>query len=84
MNPGERVFLVWIMYFVIVGSIMAQTTQATKNPTDITRDIASEHFFDIFNGTSSVFYSKKFLVGMDLFGSIVFFAISPFSFVYLF
>ncbi len=43
-----------------------------------------EHIFDVFSGKSSLFYSYSLAGGMDMFGSLVYCLISPFTFIYLF
>lgn len=41
-----------------------------------------EHFFDVFEGKSSLFYTYSLAGGMDMFGSLVYCAVSPFTFIY--
>ncbi len=43
-----------------------------------------EHLFDVFSGKSSLFYTYSLAGGMDMFGSLVYCLISPFTFIYLF
>ncbi len=41
-----------------------------------------EHFFDVFNGRSTLFYSHAIVGGMDVTGSWMYFIFSPFSFLF--
>ena len=41
-----------------------------------------EHFFDVFNGRSTLFYSHAIVGGMDVTGSLMYFIFSPFSFLF--
>ena len=42
-----------------------------------------EHLFDVFEGKSALFYSYSIAGGADVFGSLVYFFVSPFSFLFL-
>ncbi|MBQ3020197.1 MAG: YfhO family protein [Clostridia bacterium] len=42
-----------------------------------------EHFFDVFNGESSLSYTYSVMGGLDVTGSILYFFISPFHFLFL-
>lgn len=42
-----------------------------------------EHLFDVLDGKSSLFYSYAIAGGADVFGSLAYFFISPFSFLFL-
>lgn len=42
-----------------------------------------EHFFDVLSGHSSLFYTFSISGGTDVFGTFAYFAVSPFSFIYL-
>lgn len=42
-----------------------------------------EHFFDVFNGKSSLFYTFAIAGGADVFGTLAFCCLSPFTFVFL-
>lgn len=42
-----------------------------------------EHLFDVFEGKSSLFYSYAIAGGADVFGTFLYFFISPFSFLFL-
>ena len=42
-----------------------------------------EHLFDVFDGKSSLFYSYAIAGGADVFGSLMYFFISPFSIFFL-
>lgn len=42
-----------------------------------------EHFFDVIDGKSSLFYSFSIAGGADVFGTLVYCCISPFTFVFL-
>ena len=42
-----------------------------------------EHFFDVINGRSSLFYSYAIAGGADVLGSLLYCFVSPFSFVFL-
>ena len=42
-----------------------------------------EHLFDVINGKSSLFYSYAIAGGADVFGTLMYFIISPFSFLFL-
>ena len=43
----------------------------------------AEHLFDVFEGRSSLFYSFSVAYGADLFGSLAYCLISPFTFIFL-
>ncbi len=42
-----------------------------------------EHLFDVFEGKSSLFYSYAIAGGTDVFGTFLYFFVSPFSFLFL-
>lgn len=42
-----------------------------------------EHFFDVFNGKSSMLYSTAIAGGADVFGTMAYCLISPFTFIFL-
>lgn len=42
-----------------------------------------EHLFDVFEGKSSLFYSYAIAGGADVFGTFLYFFVSPFSFLFL-
>ncbi|MBP5177479.1 MAG: YfhO family protein [Clostridia bacterium] len=42
-----------------------------------------EHFFDVFDGKSSLFYSTAVIGGADVFGTLAYCAVSPFTFLFL-
>lgn len=42
-----------------------------------------EHFYDVFDGKSSLTYSTAIMGGADVFGTLAYCAISPFTFVFL-
>ncbi|MBR3864223.1 MAG: YfhO family protein [Clostridia bacterium] len=42
-----------------------------------------EHFYDVFEGRSSLFYSYAAAGGVDLFGSLAYCCVSPFTFIFL-
>ncbi|MCD7729801.1 MAG: YfhO family protein [Clostridia bacterium] len=42
----------------------------------------AEHFFDVFSGQTSIFYSWRLAGGMDVFGTVAYCLISPFSFLF--
>ena len=42
-----------------------------------------EHFFDVFRGKSTLTYTYALAGGMDVVGSILYFFVSPFSFIFL-
>ncbi len=42
-----------------------------------------EHFYDVFSGKSSLFYTFAIAGGADVFGTLAFCALSPFTFVFL-
>ncbi len=42
-----------------------------------------EHFYDVFEGRSSLFYSFAAAGGVDLFGSLAYCCVSPFTFIFL-
>lgn len=60
-------------------------SQTYMSSYDLNAQIAPllEHFFDVFSGKSSLFYSYSLAGGMDMFGSLVYCAVSPFTFIYL-
>lgn len=43
-----------------------------------------EHFYDVIDGKSSLFYSPAIAGGADVFGTLAYCAVSPFTFVFLF
>ena len=43
-----------------------------------------EHFFDVIDGKSSLFYSYAIAGGADVFGTLAYCCISPFTFLFLF
>ena len=43
-----------------------------------------EHLFDVIDGKSSLFYTRSLAGGMDMFGSLAYCLISPFTFIFLF
>ncbi len=42
-----------------------------------------EHFYDVFNGKSSLFYSTAIMGGADVFGTLAYCCVSPFTFLFL-
>ena len=42
-----------------------------------------EHFYDVFEGRSSLFYSTSVIGGADVFGTLAYCAVSPFTFLFL-
>jgi len=42
-----------------------------------------EHFFDVIEGRSSLFYSTSIIGGADVFGTLAYCAVSPFTFLFL-
>lgn len=42
-----------------------------------------EHFYDVFEGKSSLFYSTAIMGGADVFGTLAYCAVSPFTFIFL-
>lgn len=60
-------------------------SQTYMSAYDLNAQIAPllEHFFDVFSGKSSLFYTYSLAGGMDMFGSLVYCAVSPFTFIYL-
>lgn len=43
-----------------------------------------EHFYDVIDGKSSLFYSPAIAGGADVFGTLAYCAVSPFTFIFLF
>ena len=43
-----------------------------------------EHFYDVIDGKSSLFYSYAIAGGADVFGTLAYCCISPFTFLFLF
>ncbi len=42
-----------------------------------------EHFYDVFSGKSSLFYSTAIMGGADVFGTLAYCCVSPFTFLFL-
>ena len=43
-----------------------------------------EHFYDVLSGKSNLFYSPAIAGGADVFGTLAYCAVSPFTFIFLF
>ena len=59
--------------------------KATMSSYDMLAQVAPyiEHFFDVIDGKSSLFYSYSIAGGADVFGTLAYCCVSPFTFVFL-
>lgn len=59
--------------------------RATMSSYDMSAQVAPfiEHFYDVFNGKSSLFYSYAIAGGADVFGTLAYCCVSPFTFLFL-
>ena len=60
--------------------------KATVSSYDMSAQIAPfiEHFFDVIEGRASLFYSYAIAGGADVFGTLAYCCVSPFTFIFLF
>lgn len=72
------------LFFVFVAKIYPFGERSIASY-DLSAQIAPfiEHFFDVFKGRSTLFYSNALGGGADMFGSLVYFVVSPFSPLFL-
>ena len=72
------------LFFVVVAKIYPFGERSIASY-DLSAQIAPfiEHFFDVFKGRSTLFYSNALGCGADMFGSLVYFVVSPFSPLFL-
>lgn len=80
---GGFVLAVYLFY-VIVAEIYPFGDKSVAS-FDLSAQICPfvEHLFDVMNGRSTLFYSNALGGGADVFGSLAYFIISPFSFLFL-
>ena len=73
------------VYCLYAYGIYPFGTQYTVASYDLSAQICPfiEHLFDVIDGKSSLFYSYAIAGGADVFGTFMYFFISPFSFLFL-
>lgn len=83
---GTATFIAGLFFFALFLLSVYPFSQTYMSAYDLNAQIAPllEHFFDVFSGKSSLFYTYSLAGGMDMFGSLVYCCISPFTFIYFF
>lgn len=83
---GTATFIAELFFLALFLLGVYPFSQTYMSAYDLNAQIAPllEHFFDVFSGKSSLFYTYSLAGGMDMFGSLVYCCISPFTFIYFF
>ena len=77
--------IISVFFGVLAAYQIYPFTNKTMSNYDLLAQICPflEHFFDVFEGKSSLFYSSAIIGGADVFGTLAYCAISPFTFLFL-
>lgn len=83
---GTATFIAGLFFLALFLLGVYPFSQTYMSAYDLNAQIAPllEHFFDVFSGKSSLFYTYSLAGGMDMFGSLVYCCVSPFTFIYFF
>ena len=83
-------FLAPVAIFIIFFSVLAAYnvypfSKTSMSNYDLLAQICPfiEHFYDVFDGKSSLFYSTAIMGGADVFGTLAYCCVSPFTFLFL-
>lgn len=77
------IFAIFAIFLAVYG--IYPFGEKTMSSYDMLAQVAPfiEHFYDVFSGKSSLFYTFAIAGGADVFGTLTFCALSPFTFVFL-
>ncbi|MBQ8320000.1 MAG: YfhO family protein [Clostridia bacterium] len=77
------VLVLWV--FMLVVDRVYPFGEYTVASYDLSAQICPyiEHLFDVLDGKSTLFYSYSIVGGADVFGGLIYFIVSPFSFLFL-
>lgn len=83
---GTALFVAGVFFLALFLLGVYPFSQTYMSGYDLNAQIAPllEHFFDVFSGKSSLFYTYSLAGGVDMFGSLVYCCLSPFTFIYFF
>ena len=79
------VFILALFAVFLASNSIFPFGKGTMSSYDMLAQVAPyiEHFFDVFDGKSSLFYSYAVAGGADLFGTLAYCCVSPFTFLFL-
>lgn len=82
---GLSLFILVVFAIALACKGVYPFGDATMSSYDMSAQVAPfiEHFFDVINGKSSLFYSFSIAGGADVFGTLAYCCVSPFTFIFL-
>ena len=79
------IFIFGLFFVVLYAYDVYPFSQTSISNYDLLAQIVPfiEHFYDVFEGKSSLFYSTAIMGGADVFGTLAYCCVSPFTFLFL-